>query len=629
VAATAIGSGSAAAVLFLVLQESAFDRLLFLDHGPHSVDETVLVSWTILATTVCLLLPVVLVCGVLIMAHRRSAVGIAFVAGHTLVLTTIALDLVIFGTFGLHLRTLASFAALPQGSVVTGSFVQWLWLVSVWTAALGAASFAAWVVVCRVLETVMRRASSPMRTFVAATAAFVLLLTASAPFVTSDAWSSGPLRERVHATLIADLRPKASSGATEPMGDPVLDLLQEGLLAAWKDAFPVVLAHKPTSSTAIQARFKPNVVMIAVESFRPDVLNAELMPRLHAWSRKGLRAPSHHAGSTYSEAGLFSLLYGRSPLVFHATLDGGAPPTACEIFRRSGYETAYYTGHPKVWMRRELYINERTFDTFARDDQGNWYDWDRKALATAAARANQTDGKPVFALVFLMSSHFEYRYPPSYERHLPVDRESTWAASRMVSLGARAREGLWNRYRNAMGFLDDAIADTIDSLDPARTIIVLTGDHGESIHDDGRFGHGYAFSDIVVRVPFVIAGPGVVPGDLDGITLHADVLPTLLHAIEGREVEFEHRHGRDLLVPQGPRRGTLLCHADVNQRHATALLMAGGRRVSMTLDLRAPNVVLGGFEDDQARLIGSHGASSGEARALIRAFREEMEICRR
>jgi hypothetical protein len=57
--------------------------------------------------------------------------------------------------------------------------------------------------------------------------------------------------------------------------------------------------------------------------------------------------------------------------------------------------------------------------------------------------------------------------------------------------------------------VDDLIADFVESLDLDNTILLVTGDHGESFGEDGGRYHGGALSDVQTQVPAVLWGPGV------------------------------------------------------------------------------------------------------------------------
>lgn len=64
---------------------------------------------------------------------------------------------------------------------------------------------------------------------------------------------------------------------------------------------------------------------------------------------------------------------------------------------------------------------------------------------------------------------------------------------------------------------------------PGRLVTVVTSDHGEGLGDHGESTHGMFLYQSTLRVPMVIAGPGVSTGRrASGLTRGADLAPTLL-----------------------------------------------------------------------------------------------------
>jgi arylsulfatase A-like enzyme len=80
------------------------------------------------------------------------------------------------------------------------------------------------------------------------------------------------------------------------------------------------------------------------------------------------------------------------------------------------------------------------------------------------------------------------------------------------------QEWLRNTYWNAIANADNAIGELVAHLKKLNiydnSLIVITGDHGESLFDDGVLGHGYRINNQQLKIPFVtniktrsIAGP--------------------------------------------------------------------------------------------------------------------------
>jgi hypothetical protein len=83
-----------------------------------------------------------------------------------------------------------------------------------------------------------------------------------------------------------------------------------------------------------------------------------------------------------------------------------------------------------------------------------------------------------------------------------------------------------------------------------RTVFVVLGDHGEAFGEHGKFQHDNVFYEEGVRIPIVIAGPGIEAGRVaGGLRQIIDVAPTVLEVL-GLSVHPP-LDGRSLLSPQG------------------------------------------------------------------------------
>ncbi len=88
-------------------------------------------------------------------------------------------------------------------------------------------------------------------------------------------------------------------------------------------------------------------------------------------------------------------------------------------------------------------------------------------------------------------------------------------------------------------YVDRYIGELLAALPPAilaRTIVVLTADHGEEIHDHGGWKHGQTLYEEQIHVPLVVRWDGHVPAGrrLRGTVRLLDLLPTLVDAVGGR-----------------------------------------------------------------------------------------------
>jgi hypothetical protein len=624
--AAALASVGLALLLFAVQRRALADLLALANNGTPGPDAW-LYPAALISTSLVLVAPSWLVAAILAIAQRPAASRRSFVALASLTVLLTLLDLDLLRSIGRHLPEIARLALEPHGHVAGGGMWVWVGVVLQWAAI----ALTATVVVTRLAQTIVNatcRSMTPLLQRVFAVAAAVAVVMAiAAPVLLLGAWGNHAVVERLYASTLIDIRPSHDTADGGSRIDPRLGALYARLRASYKAAFPALTAGKPgDTSRLVLPPHPPNVVLIVTESFRRDAFEPELMPRLSRWAERGLVATQHDAGTIYSQSGAFSLLYGRSPAAYHQTLDAAVPPQFCTTLRSAGYECDYFTGHPVEWMRREEFLSGRSMDHFVHDDRDTWPDWDRRALDNMVQRI-QASEKPVFAIVLLMSSHFEYRYPPQYEIDRPV-ASTAWLSTMVSALGPEAELPHKNRYRNCMRFLDDLVSDAIGRLDPARNLVIFTGDHGESINDDGHYTHGYSFAEVLTRTPFAMVGPGVAPGRLDVPTTHLDVLPSVLHALTGERPHLAHLHGVDWLA--GERHDSLLAaHSRHNKQLVETQLRVAGRRLRLDLDLTRPSLSLLGFEDEFGRLLPTPDLSGREVDEIAGAFDDQLSILRR
>lgn len=164
-------------------------------------------------------------------------------------------------------------------------------------------------------------------------------------------------------------------------------------------------------------------------------------------------------------------------------------------------------------------------------------------------RAEANDAQPFFLYVSPTAPHLPlppaprhknhpYKFAfsprkPNYNEPLIADKSSWLKATG----DARAKQvDAWNDidYRNRMGSLlalDDLVASVMQTLkdkgEYENTLIVFGSDNGYNLGAH-RLLHKMAPYEESVRVPLVIAGPGIVPHAEERMVLEADYAPTFL-----------------------------------------------------------------------------------------------------
>ena len=91
------------------------------------------------------------------------------------------------------------------------------------------------------------------------------------------------------------------------------------------------------------------------------------------------------------------------------------------------------------------------------------------------------------------------------------------------------------RYRAQALVIDGAIGRLLAELERkgllARTLVLVTGDHGEGLGAHGVAAHGQSGFEEVLRVPGVLRGPGIPAAAIAQLASHRDIPATLLGAL--------------------------------------------------------------------------------------------------
>src|SRR5712692_7602395 len=274
---------------------------------------------------------------------------------------------------------------------------------------------------------------------------------------------------------------------------------------------------------------RPNVLLVTIDTLRADHLGCyghggAATPTIDALAARGVRFVTAIAHVPLTGPSHASILTGRTPLG-HGFRDNGGyvipaeAKTAAEDFRQAGYRTAaFVSGFP---LDRRFGF-DRGFDAYddhlpkGNDPRRTPY-VERLADATTDA-ALRWLGSPVPAgapASFFLWVHY-------YDPHAPYEPPA--------ALADRFRAA---PYDGEIAFVDAQLARLLRGLEEkgalARTVVLVTADHGEALGEHGEDTHGLFVYDATLRVPWIMAGPGLPSGRVAGVVARGiDVLPTLL-----------------------------------------------------------------------------------------------------
>lgn len=88
------------------------------------------------------------------------------------------------------------------------------------------------------------------------------------------------------------------------------------------------------------------------------------------------------------------------------------------------------------------------------------------------------------------------------------------------------------RYKGGIAYVDDQLQRLLDELDDRGirddTLIIVMGDHGESLGEHGIYYDHHGLYDQSIHVPIVLSHPDLPSMNLDSFIQHVDLAPTVL-----------------------------------------------------------------------------------------------------
>ena len=324
-------------------------------------------------------------------------------------------------------------------------------------------------------------------------------------------------------------------------------------------------------------RRKPNVLLIGIDSLRADHVSSYgygrlTTPHIDRFAQGGVlfeRTYSAHIPTTSAYASMFTGrdCFGTRVVALRHKGEVGAP-TLAEILGGEGYATTSvgFKGNPAA----------RGFDNYLEfPGWGSWAEGrspkaqNLNDVAIPELRRLAKGRKPFFLFLRHMDPHAPYLPPEPYERIWyhgdekdPKNRSMEpvkafkpfrdFFASWMPP-GITDQEYVVAQYDGAVTYMDAAIQSLFTALGSLGilddTIVVVNGDHGETLYEHECWFDHHGMYDNTLHVPLVIRYPSRLPAGVrvGGYNQHKDLAPTILElaGIEPpKDVSFD---GRSLM----------------------------------------------------------------------------------
>ena len=305
---------------------------------------------------------------------------------------------------------------------------------------------------------------------------------------------------------------------------------------------------------------RPNVLLVTVDALRADRVTPSLAPTITALAARGARAERAYTHAPLTLPAHASLLTGLLP-PSHGVRNNGfrlddGVTTLGEVLGDAGYATGAFVGASALDARFGLAQGFAEYD-------------DRYDLlqGPASSSAFRQGARPASAVVAAALAWVTRQREPWFAWAHLRDPHAPYVSYDQNVTAADAALGTCLAALAAQGVLD-------------RTVVVVTGDHGESLGEHGEQTHGVFAYEAVLRVPLVIAGPGVPRRVMPGAAAHVDVVPTIVELIGATGAASD---GRSLLPAL---RGEAAPEIPIYFEALDAALMRGGAALTGVVEGR-------------------------------------------
>ncbi len=268
---------------------------------------------------------------------------------------------------------------------------------------------------------------------------------------------------------------------------------------------------------------KPNVLLITLDTTRADRLGSygygrAATPNLDRLAARGVRFAQALSSAPLTLPSHASLMTGRQPYS-HGVRNNGyfalSPDVAtlAQSFAAAGYDTAAFVSSFVLDRQFGLARGFSAYnDTLDHEPAGGAasLELERRGDRTVAAAtewlAARQPGKPYFLWVHLYDPHEPYAAPSPLREQFSSQP-----------------------YDGEIAFVDSLAGVLIGKTAGSPGLIVVAGDHGESLGDHGESTHGLFVYESALHVPLIFAGAGVRnPAVVNEPVRLIDVAPTML-----------------------------------------------------------------------------------------------------
>lgn len=277
---------------------------------------------------------------------------------------------------------------------------------------------------------------------------------------------------------------------------------------------------------------QPNIILITLESLRPDHVGSYTGPRpttpmLDRLAEESVVYDEAHSVTSWTLASHASIFTGLYPSAHGANQSRSRlddMPTLARLLREEGYQTAGFASGPYLARNHNLSQGFEFYDDSPATlgTQGGAHkDVTNVKMVSAIHRFLKKERKPespLFLFAYFWDPHYDYIPPSPYDRMF-VDDEMTrinlegYESNSLISSELEAEEirFILSQYDGEIAWTDQMLERVFDALKQASlwedSLVIVTSDHGEEFFDHGKKGHKKSLYVESVHVPLFVKFP--------------------------------------------------------------------------------------------------------------------------
>jgi arylsulfatase A-like enzyme len=294
-----------------------------------------------------------------------------------------------------------------------------------------------------------------------------------------------------------------------------------------------------------------NIILIGIDALRADHMSVygyerETTPNIDTFAESGAIFTNSYSAAPWTLPSFFSMLTSTYPSVHQYGTNfrgevratsaaiwkiGTISPdynlkTLAEILRERGYYTAAFTNNPFLSTENEV---DRGFDEF-----NQYGPTSVEGVDLVLPWLDRHRNDKFFLFFHVMDPHdFSLKGSKIYE--LPPRFGDT--DGDLLAMET-------NKYDTSVSFCDEQMGELFEGIKwlglGHHSLVIVTSDHGEELHDRGGTGHGHSLYDELLRVPLILRPPGGLETRkiFDERVSAIDIAPTILDALEIPEPSY-------------------------------------------------------------------------------------------